>query len=206
MILDLAPAQATRLARGASALWVTEPRVPSDATEAFVWSRGNLPKENCAEEGLYAQRICRPVRDSWLRYLGPVPYRPGDVLALREEWAAAEWFDDTPSHEIPEYDPDAPIQPSRQRVGYFHGGCITDLHHYHGRKRPANELPDWAIRHRLTVLSCELRRAAEVSEEEAMKLGVVGADSLNLLTYAETLLAEVGDVWGWLVKLERMRR
>lgn len=57
--------------------------VPPDADEVFAWFAPGR-QEGWAESGLYARRNSKHEDDvsGWLRFLGPCPWKPGDVLTI----------------------------------------------------------------------------------------------------------------------------
>lgn len=76
-MLTLTPSQLALLPGPILVPVVMEEQPPADADEVFVWMRGNLPKDNCAPEGLYAERY-----GHWLKYIAPAPHAVGDIITV----------------------------------------------------------------------------------------------------------------------------
>lgn len=99
------------------------------------------------------------------------PYgAPGDVLACREEWAS--YYCDESDGDLLTGD-----------VAFYRDTCDCDPSEVEWR--PASEMPDWAIRRRVTVRQVEVRRVSTITEAEAMAAGWKG-------------LRHLPDVGGWL--------
>ncbi len=115
------------------------------------------------------------------------PYRPGQILPVREEWA----IDD----------------PEKLKLKVWEGGQNPDwiyvrepVHEDIGIKwRPASTMPDWAIRHCPTILSIEARQPKDAPEEE---LAVANFQPLSSPDEVWHRPLRIGcDVWCWLLTL-----
>lgn len=129
----------------------------------FVWFRGQLPKENCAREGLYCES------PTGLKFLMSAPHKPGDIIDVREEWAVRGYCDDGAASysQHPqglrlfiEYLSDG----RRGRVhypddkDYARIRALVTCYEDEVRERSANTLPDWAVRTRERVVSVDVEQ------------------------------------------------
>lgn len=90
---------------------------------------------------------------------------PGDVLAVKEKHAFRLDFD--------------PASDREKALHYLllesqHGPSLEGEWHSYAW-RPANRMPRWAIRTRVPILAVRVKRASEITEEEALKAGYTKA-------------------------------
>ena len=114
--------------------------------------------------------VCTASRE-WHEYLldDQKPWKPGDVLACREEWCPLRASDYAAAPRS------VPLPQDREKVVISYRSDHFDPSGDAGplEWRLASTLPDWAIRRRVTVRQVEVRRVSTITEEEAMAAGFV---------------------------------
>ena len=144
--IDATPEQIAAFERGATDLWL--PMKPQPKHGPVFQIHGD-------KSGDWYNSNDRP--DGWSGIFDQrwkPPYQPGHVLAFREEWASFPGCD--------EIEPDAirPHVPWYRNSGEVVAKWIVVNPNAgeHGQWRPANTMPDWAIRHRRRVVSIDARQ------------------------------------------------
>ena len=138
------------------------------------------------------------------------PHAPGDVIVVREEWAVHWMYDDLDPARIRAVDSKEGAWETGDGIWYQAGGNVkpTDQR---GKWRPADTMPDWAVRTKATVvevlppvevaeLPTENIRAAGlwISDEDYEAPGGVGR---SLLRFAEAYPGVKPTAYIWRVIL-----
>lgn len=133
---------------------------PDDADTVRAWfAPAHVPVEGVpnqwAESGLWASKSGS---HSYNRYVGALPYRPGDRLYVREAWRTHKVSDE--------------LKPSMLTgEGRVWFDADRDNCDQHGRRRAAMHMPRWASRLTLFVEDVRVQRLQEISEADVIAEG-----------------------------------
>ena len=114
------------------------------------------------------------LRDAELREA--LPWRPGDLLWVREAWISWRWNDRVKPRDFVEKWGD---QPARDYVGYLADNDISrpnslgTLLEMDGKPRASIHMPRWASRLTLEVTAVKVERLQEINEEDAIAEGAI---------------------------------
>lgn len=114
-----------------------------------------------------------------------VPYKPGDVLYVREAWRAPDCLDSLSPSGIGEASLGAGYQAPWSPMFYEADGAFSDKSVWHGfgsrpgtaqpgRYRHARFMPRWASRTTLEVTEVRVERLQDISPEDAIAEGLAG--------------------------------
>lgn len=156
-----------------------KPLPPEDADRVHAWfAPPEIPARGVpgqwAESGLWAvQHIAggedgEPASGGYNRYCGPLPYRPGDRLYVRENFRLDIAYDKMKPRLVA---PEA-------AVWYEAGGKVGDG--VPGKLHPCIHLPRWASRLTLTVTDVRVQRVQEISDADARAEGIAPVPFVNI--------------------------
>lgn len=146
---------------------------PEDATEVHTWfAPPDVPTRGIpnrwAQSGLWAKK---PGAHGYVRYVGAMPYRPGDVLWVRETWGVGTRPD--------------PHHGWRDGIEFKADGVGDDCSPLHDIEppngiampemsgwRPSIHMPRWVSRITLVVTDVRVQRLQEISEPDAIAEGI----------------------------------
>ena len=98
------------------------------------------------------------------------PYRPGDIVYVKETWATSVCLDDKPprdtkDHGLPFWYLDGSVMYTGARTGGV--SFMTP-----GKKRSPLFMPEWAARLHLEILNVRPERVQAITDEEAYREGI----------------------------------